>query len=66
MGDDFEKYASRNIPRKTMLAPVHCFIVKEFPNKSTDAKTVKNFLVVVINDTSRGPNSDTCKKTMFN
>lgn len=58
-GDFLEKYASKNMLTKTILAPIHCTIVKGFPKKITETKTVKNFRVVVIIDTSSGPNSDT-------
>lgn len=58
-GDFLEKYASKKMLIKTILAPIHCINVRGFPKKITETKIVKNFLVVVIIDTSNGPNSDT-------
>lgn len=58
-GDFLEKYASKKMLINTILAPTHCSIERGFPKKITETSTVKNFLVVVIIDTSSGPNSDT-------
>ena len=60
-GAPLEKKTSRNKPVNTTIAPIHCRINNTFPNKITEPKTVKNFLVVVITEHGNGPNSVTVK-----
>lgn len=45
-----------------MTVPIHCRPERPFPNKITEASTVKNFLVVVTTESTKGPNSDTCEQ----
>lgn len=54
-----EKYVSKNNPRKTKTAPIHCRAESAFPKSITDPSTVKNLRVVVTRDRGKGPNSDT-------
>lgn len=35
-------------PAKTKTVPIHCLVTKLFPKKITEAKTVKNFLLISI------------------
>ena len=44
---------------KTRKVPHHCLPTRVLPKMMTEAKTVKNFLVVVMMEQGRGPNSDT-------
>ena len=44
---------------KTKKVPNHCLARSVLPKMMTEARTVKNFLVVVIMEQGRGPNSDT-------
>lgn len=49
-------------PLNTSTVAIHCLGDNTLPNKITDAKTVKNFLVVVTIEHGNGPNSVTVKK----
>ena len=51
-----------HLPVKTRIAPSHCLVMRLLPKKMTEARTVKNFLVVVIIEQGRGPKSLTHKK----
>lgn len=55
----FAKKASRKSPVNTITAPNHCRCDNTLPNRITDPKTVKNFLVVVTTEQGSGPKSDT-------
>lgn len=46
-------------PVKTITVPSHCLELKALPKNSTDARTVKNFLVVVTTEHASGPNCET-------
>ena len=35
-------------PAKTKTVPIHCLVTKLFPKKITEARTVKNFLIISI------------------
>lgn len=48
-----------------MTVPSHWRPVRSFPKNSTDASTVKNFLVVVTTDSINGPKLDTYKKKVI-
>ena len=49
-------------PAKTRAVPNHCLVMRLLPKKMTDARTVKNFLVVVMMEQGRGPKSLTHRK----
>merc|ERR1711915_816202 len=53
---------SKKIPAKTRIVPTHCLLMRLFPKMMTEARTVKNFLVVVMMLQGRGPNSETHMK----
>lgn len=55
--------ASKNNPENTINVANHCLGSKLLPNNNTDAKTVKNFLLVVIMEHGSEPNSTTIKYT---
>ena len=35
-------------PAKTKTVPIHCLVTRLFPKKITEARTVKNFLLISI------------------
>lgn len=49
-------------PRKTSTVPSHCKEVMTFPNRRTEPRMVKNFLVVVTMEQVRGPKLTTVMK----
>lgn len=49
-------------PRKTRMVPVHCRVLRELPNRRTEPRMVKNFLVVVTMEQVRGPKLTTVRK----
>lgn len=49
-------------PRKTRTVPVHCSVLMELPNRRTEPRMVKNFLVVVTMEQVRGPKLTTVRK----
>ena len=38
------------LPANTKAVPTHCLRTRLLPKKMTEAKTVKNFLIIIIND----------------
>ena len=38
------------IPANTKAVPTHCLRTRLLPKKMTEAKTVKNFLIIIINN----------------
>ena len=52
-------------PAKTKNTPSHWRVISEFPNKSTEARIVKNFRVVVIMEQVSGPKLATVMKMKF-
>lgn len=49
-------------PRKTRMVPVHCSVLMGLPNRRTEPRMVKNFLVVVTMEQVRGPKLTTVRK----
>ena len=64
-GLDFPNTPSKTNPVNTKIAPSHCLSIKWFPKNITDARTVKNLRVVVINEHGKGPNSETHMKMKY-
>ena len=56
------KIIKQTEPAKTRAVPNHCLVMRLLPKKMTDARTVKNFLVVVMMEQGRGPKSLTHRK----
>lgn len=54
-----------NSPVKTRVAPSHCLWERAFPKMTTEANTVKNFLVVVMMEQGSGPKSLTHMKMKY-
>lgn len=44
------------------MVPVHCRVLMELPNRRTEPRMVKNFLVVVTMEQVRGPKLTTVRK----
>lgn len=49
-------------PRKTRMVPTHCIVLMTLPNRITEPRMVKNFLVVVTMEQVRGPKYTTVIK----
>jgi len=58
----FPNNPSKKMPANTIAVPTHCLRTKLLPKNRTEAKTVKNFLVVVMMEQGRGPKSETVWK----
>ena len=56
------KYTSKPKPTNTNTTPTHCLNKRLLPNRTTDPRIVKNFLVVVIMEHVKGPNVVTVVK----
>ena len=54
-----------NAPAKTNAAPTHCLCESALPKMTTEANTVKNFLVVVMMEQGSGPKSLTHMKMKY-
>ncbi len=52
-------------PKNTKATPTHCLGRRGFMKMITDAKMVKNFLVVVMMDVVRGPKWVTVRNIKF-
>ncbi len=52
-------------PTNTIATPTHCLRSRVLPNNSTEARIVKNFLVVVMMEVVRGPKFVTVRKIKF-
>lgn len=49
-------------PRNTRTVPTHCIMLMTLPNRMTEPRMVKNFLVVVMMEQVRGPKYTTVIK----
>ena len=52
-------------PTKTMMTPSHCRVTRGLLNSKTEARMVKNFLVVVMMEVVRGPKCVTVRNMKF-
>ena len=56
---------SNTSPLNTIPVPSHCLAMRVLPKNITEPRIVKNFLVVVMMEHIRGPNSVTVMKMKF-
>ena len=52
-------------PTNTITTPTHCRMRRGLPNIITEARIVKNFLVVVMIEVVSGPKAVTVRKMRF-